>query len=166
MILIAFCALTLLGHDLSIVAKLVPRIIIHSSIVKKSKVIDIAIVHSRFNEHYAYKLKNKLANDTYDFNWRINCLDIEKKNFSLDGYESVYVLDIEENDFGLLIKEVRENRVITFSDRLKYLDKGVMFAIKQNRKVSIHINLDEADAMDIGFDPSALKYMKKYYAEK
>ena len=160
--LIFFSITTLISSELDITAKLMPRIILQSSLADKSKDINIAIAYTPNVMSRALELKRLVSTTAKAHTVKTVLVDVSKKNYSLDNYQALYICELEESNLQRLLKNTRKKQIITFAKNSNQFVKGVMFFIESKRKINIYLNTKSAELANIGFNSTLLKYVKTY----
>jgi len=158
----AFLISTLSASTIEISAKLIPRILFQSSIVSDKKTVNIAVVYTKNSLSKARELKNKIKPNYKEYSIDVTLVDAAKSPFKFDKYEGAYIFSNSNIDIDNLVKEAKSNSVLTFSDSYAQLKQGILFFIESKRKIVIHLNAESADRSNIGFNPTFLKYVKRY----
>jgi len=152
---------TLFSAEIDIHAKLMPRIVLQSSLANQSDSINIAIAYTPKLVYRAVKLKKLIATSVKGRVINTTLLDVTK-NYSLKNFQALYLSDLDGKIIDELIKKSKENKIITFGKDLKQFKKGAIFFIESKRKINIYLNTKFANDANIGFNPSLLKYVKHH----
>ena len=152
----------LFSAGIDINAKLIPRIVLQSSIIKENQPINIAIAYRPNAIYRAVQLKKLIAKSLKGVEIKTTLLDISKKNYSLDNIQALYLSNLDDKELEELINISQKKRIITFSKNIKQFKKGAIFFIESKRKINIYLNTKFSNDSNIGFNPSLLKYVKNY----
>jgi len=152
----------LFSSGIDINAKLIPRIVLQSSIIKENQTINIAIAYRQNAIYRAVQLKKLITKSLKGVEIKTTLLDISKKNYSLDNIQAIYLSDLDNKELEDLISKAQKNRIITFSKNIKQFKMGAIFFIESKRKINIYLNTKSSNDSNIGFNPSLLKYVKSY----
>lgn len=143
-------------------AKLIPRIILQSSLNKENQTINISIAYRPKSIYRAVRLKKLIANQIKGRVIKTSLLDVSKENYSLDNIQALYLSDLDKRDLENIINKAQKEGVITFSKNIEQFKKGAIFFIESKRKINIYLNTKFSNDANIGFHPSLLKYVKNY----
>jgi len=152
----------LISEPININAKLIPRIVLQSSIIGENQPINIAIVYKPNTLYKAIKLKKLIAKSLKGVDIKTTLLDVTKSNYSLDNIQALYLSDLDDKELEKIIDIAKKKRIITFSKNIEQFKKGAIFFIESKRKINIYLNSKFSDDLNIGFNPSLLKYVKNY----
>lgn len=143
-------------------AKLIPRIILQSSLNKENQTINIAIAYRPKSIYRAVKLKKLISNSIKGRAIKTSLLDVSKEAYSLNNFQALYLSDLDNKDLENIINKAQKKGVITFSKNIEQFKKGAIFFIESKRKINIYLNTKFSNDANIGFHPSLLKYVKHY----
>ena len=143
-------------------AKLIPRIILQSSLNKEYKTINIAIAYRPKSIYKAVRLKKLISNQIKGRVIKTSLLDVSKENYSLNNIQALYLSDLDKKDLENIINKAQKKGIITFSKNIEQFKKGAIFFIESKRKINIYLNTKFSNDANIGFNPSLLKYVKHY----
>jgi len=152
----------LFSASIDINAKLIPRIVLQSSIISENQPINIAIAYKPDTLYKALRLKKLIAKSLKGVEIKTTLLDITKSDYSLDNIQALYLSDLDDKELEKIIDMAQKKRIITFSKNIKQFKKGAIFFIESKRKIKIYLNSKFSDDSNIGFNPSLLRYVKNY----